>query len=57
MQVLVRLMRDEGGQTYTEYLVVTLAIVVAVVGMSRMVVNALVSYLRRIYLIVSLPIP
>lgn len=52
-----RLLRDEAAVTYTEYLIVTLAIALGAIAASRMIVHALVQYLRRIYWIVTLPIP
>ena len=52
-----RLAADESGQSYTECLIVTLMIAFAFVGMSRVMIDALARYLRRIYLIVTLPVP
>jgi hypothetical protein len=50
-------MEDESAVTYTEYLIATLAIVIGAMGASRMIVNALIQYLKRIYWTVTLPIP
>ena len=54
---LTALATDESGQSYTEYLMVTLMIAFAFVGMSRVMIDALARYLRQVYMIVTLPVP
>jgi Flp pilus assembly pilin Flp len=51
------LLRDESGVTATEYMVAALALVIATVAASKTIGNALILYLHRIYLVVTLPIP
>jgi hypothetical protein len=57
MRAVVRVLRDETAITYTEYLITTLFLVISVLAASRTIVKGLNLYLRRIYLIVTLPIP
>lgn len=53
----LRLLRDETGVTYTEYVVAAVALALAAVAASRAIAGVLISYLHRIYLVVTLPIP
>jgi len=57
MSILRRLLSDETAVTYVEYLIVTLFLATVMVGFGRVVTRALSSYLNRIFLIVTLPIP
>ena len=52
-----RLLRDETGVTTLEYVVAGIALALAAVAASRVIASVLVSYLHRIYLVVTLPIP
>ena len=52
-----QLLNDEGAQTYLEYVVVTVVVVIGLVFLGRVLIKALGEYLRRIYFIVTLPIP
>jgi len=52
-----RLFRDETGVTTLEYVVAGIALALAAVAASRVIAGVLVSYLHRIYLVVTLPIP
>jgi Flp pilus assembly pilin Flp len=52
-----RLLRDEAAVTYTEYVIITLAIVAGAISFSRLIIPALNRYLRRIYMVVTLPFP
>jgi Flp pilus assembly pilin Flp len=56
-QFLRRLLRDETAVTSTEYIVAALALVIGTVAASKTIGNALILYLHRIYLVVTLPIP
>ncbi|HTW91547.1 MAG TPA: hypothetical protein VMH22_07535 [bacterium] len=51
-----RLLRDETAVTATEYVVATLAIAFASLAASRAIAGALIPYLHRIYLVVTLPV-
>ncbi|HTW91243.1 MAG TPA: hypothetical protein VMH22_05990 [bacterium] len=51
------MLRDETAVTATEYVVATLAIAFASLAASRAIAGALIPYLHRIYLVVTLPIP
>jgi len=54
---VIRLLRDETGVTATEYIVATLAVALGAVAGSAAIAGILISYLHRIYLVVTLPIP
>jgi len=56
-RVACRVLRDETAVTATEYVVATLAIAFASLAASRAIAGALIPYLHRIYLVVTLPIP
>jgi Flp pilus assembly pilin Flp len=51
-----RLLADESAATATEYAIGALAVAVAAVLASRALCGALVDYLHRIYLVVTLPV-
>jgi Flp pilus assembly pilin Flp len=55
--LVIWLLRDESGVTTLEYVVAGVAIALAAVAASRAIAGVLVSYLHRIYLVVTLPIP
>ena len=52
-----RLLTDESAQTSLEYVVVTVFTVIGLVFVGRILINFLGQYLRRIYFMVTLPIP
>ncbi len=52
-----RLLHDETGVTTLEYVVAGVALALAAVAASRVIARVLISYLHRIYLVVTLPIP
>ena len=52
-----KLLRDETGVTTLEYVVAGVALALAAVAASRVIASVLKSYLHRIYLVVTLPIP
>jgi Flp pilus assembly pilin Flp len=54
---LARLLRDETAVTSLEYVVVALAVAFGAVAGSRAISGALVGYLHRIFVVVTLPIP
>jgi len=56
-RLLIRLLRDESAVTTLEYVVAGVALALAAVAASRTIAGVLVSYLHRIYLVVTLPIP
>jgi Flp pilus assembly pilin Flp len=51
------LLRDETATTALEYVVATLAVALGAVAGSAALAGVLISYLHRIYLVVTLPIP
>jgi Flp pilus assembly pilin Flp len=55
--LFLRLLRDETAVTSTEYVVAALAIALGAVVASRVIAGALIDYLHRIYVVVTLPIP
>ncbi|MEO0128666.1 MAG: hypothetical protein ABIL02_00305 [candidate division WOR-3 bacterium] len=57
MSLLNTLFSDESGLSYTEYLILTILVGLSLVGTSVLFINALRAYLKRIFFIVSLPIP
>jgi len=54
-RLVLRLLLDETGVTTLEYVVAGIALALATAGASRVIAGVLVSYIRRIYLIVTLP--
>jgi len=52
-----KLLSDETGVTTLEYVVAGVALALAAVAASRVIASVLKSYLHRIYLVVTLPIP
>jgi len=56
-KILVELIRDEKALAYTEYIILSLLVGLSLVGISALFIRALAAYLKRIYFIVSLPIP
>ncbi|MBN2465307.1 hypothetical protein JXD38_06760 [candidate division WOR-3 bacterium] len=56
-RLVMRLVRDETAVTTLEYVVAALALALAAVAASRVIAALLKSYLHRIYLVVTLPIP
>jgi Flp pilus assembly pilin Flp len=52
-----RLLRDESAVTTLEYVVAGVAIALGAVAASRVIASVLKSYLHRIYLVVTLPVP
>jgi hypothetical protein len=52
-----RLLRDETGVTTLEYVVAGVALALAAAAASRVIAVVLRSYLHRIYLVATLPIP
>ena len=52
-----KLLHDETGATTLEYVVAAVALALAAVGASRLIARVLTSYLRHMYLVVSLPVP
>jgi hypothetical protein len=52
-----KLLGDESGVTTLEYVVAGIALALAAVAASRVLASVLKSYLHRIYLVVTLPIP
>ena len=55
--MLRQLLRDDSAVTYTEYVVVSLAVIFGALGLSRAILIALNRYLHRIYVVVTLPFP
>ena len=55
--VVRMLLHDETGVTTLEYVVAGVALALAAVAASRVIARVLISYLHRIYLVVTLPIP
>ena len=53
----IRLLRDEAAVTTLEYVVAAVALALAGVAASRVIARFLISYLHRIYLVVTLPLP
>jgi hypothetical protein len=53
----LRLLREEAAVTSLEYIMVTLAVALAAIAASRTLAEILISYLQRVYLVVTLPIP
>ena len=49
--------RDERAQAYVEYIVVVLFVVVAFVAAAQLLSRLLVGYMKRIFYVVSLPLP
>jgi len=56
-RLAIRLLRDETAVTTLEYVVAGVALALAGVAASRVLATVLKSYLHRIYLVVTLPIP
>ncbi len=56
-RLAIRLLRDETAVTTLEYVVAGVALALAGVAASRVIAIVLKSYLHRIYLVVTLPIP
>jgi Flp pilus assembly pilin Flp len=56
-RLAVRLLDDETAATTLEYVVAALAVALGAVAGSRAVAGSLANYLRRIYTVVTLPIP
>jgi len=56
-RLAVRLLCDETAVTTLEYVVAGVAMALAGVAASRVIASVLKSYLHRIYLVVTLPIP
>lgn len=56
-RLVTRLLRDETAVTTLEYAVAAVALALAAVAASRVIASLLKSYLHRIYLVVTLPIP
>jgi len=56
-RLAIRLLRDETAVTTLEYVVAGIAMALAGVAASRVIASVLKSYLHRIYLVVTLPIP
>jgi Flp pilus assembly pilin Flp len=54
---LRRLFGDETAATTLEYVLAALAVALGAVAGSRAVAGSLANYLRRIYTVVTLPIP
>ena len=54
---LVRLLRDETGATTLEYVVAAVGIALAGLAASRAIAGVLASYLHRVNLVVTLPVP
>ena len=54
---LRRLFLDEAAVTSLEYVLAVLAVALGAIAASRVVAGALVGYLHRIYVVVTLPIP
>jgi hypothetical protein len=51
------LLCDEAAVTSLEYIVAALAIALGAIAASRVMAGALVGYLHRIYVVVTLPVP
>lgn len=51
------IIKDEKALSYTEYLILTIFVGLSLVGTSALFIRALREYLKRIFFIVSLPIP
>lgn len=51
------LLSDESAQTSVEYLVVTVFFVLGLLYVGKVLIGALSQYLKRIYFMVTLPIP
>lgn len=56
-RLAIRLLYDETAVTTLEYVVAAVALALAGVAASRVIASILKSYLHRIYLVVTLPIP
>jgi Flp pilus assembly pilin Flp len=57
IRLITRLVQEETGVTSLEYVMVTIAVALAAIAASRTLAEILVSYLQRVYLVVTLPIP
>ena len=51
------LFADETGVAALEYLVATVALMLAAIAASRVLIGVLIPYLHRIYLVATLPVP
>jgi hypothetical protein len=51
------LYRDETAVTTTEYVIVAVGVVLLTIAATRLLAGAMIGYLRRIYLVVTLPVP
>jgi Flp pilus assembly pilin Flp len=52
-----RLLRDERGQSSTEYVLLVAIVVITAVGAFNLFNQGIVGYYQRITMVVSLPIP
>ena len=57
MKNLVRILRDERGQTMMEYILTVIVAVIPLLGFSVLFQRAIKNYLRGIYFFVGLPFP
>jgi Flp pilus assembly pilin Flp len=57
VRLVSALLRDESGVTAVEYVVAGVTLALAGVAASRVIGGVLVGYLRRVYLVVTLPVP
>jgi Flp pilus assembly pilin Flp len=51
------LLRDETAVTSLEYVLAALAVALGAIAATRTMANLLTDYLRRVYLVVNLPVP
>jgi len=57
IQKILKLMKDEGGQTLAEYLIAVIFIGLAALVAANLFPQAIRSYLQRLIRLLSLPIP
>jgi hypothetical protein len=55
-RLVIGLLRDETATTTVEYVVTAVGVVLIALGATRMIVGLLVSYLHRVYAVVTLPV-
>lgn len=55
-EAMSRLLRDETAATTVEYVAVAVGVVLVTIVATRLLAGVMVGYLRRIYLVVTLPV-
>jgi Flp pilus assembly pilin Flp len=54
---VIRFIRDETAVTTIEYVAIAVGVVLVTVAATRLLAGAVITYLHRIYLVVTLPVP